>query len=214
MSRHNCLGQTVQKNSVGKWKSAGNSVRCQDVINAQGRNQPRCYSAPLLQEVLGQLWSLQLAGVLFQTLTQSKRFVWEAVLTGRKKHSPFSYLHFFSFYAFSRVLLTNCSSWFSWELWGVFPWLMSRSTSNGWSCPCRSSRLRAVLLPGHWGLWEAVSVGVVSSILRLKRLRYSLCRDFWVNDSTIRFFFLSSFSRTCLMKLPSYTGSLYKPRCE
>lgn len=112
MSGHNCLGQTVQENNVGNWKPAGNSVRCQDVINARGRNQSSCYSAPLLQEVLGQLWSLQLAGVLFQTHTQSKRFVWGAVLTRRKKHSPFSYLNFFSFYAFSRGLPNNCSSWF------------------------------------------------------------------------------------------------------
>lgn len=112
MSRHNCLGQTVQENNVGNWESAGSSVKCQDVTDAQGRNQSRWSSAPLLHKVLGQLQSLQLAGVLFQTLPQSKRFVWEAVLTRRKKHSPFSYLNFLIFYAFSRVLPNNCSSWF------------------------------------------------------------------------------------------------------
>lgn len=168
MSRHNCLGQTVQKNNVGNWKSEGNSVKCQDVINAQGGNQSRCYSAPLLQEV--QLQSLKLAGVLFQTLTQSKRFVWEAVLTRRKKHSPFSYLYFSSFYAFSRVLPNNFSSWFfSENSEESFPGLMSRSTSNVWSCPCRSSRLRAVLLPGQGRLW----------VLYTHTCLWVLCLLFW-----------------------------------
>lgn len=149
----------------------------------------RCYSAALLQEVLGQLQSLKLAGVLFQTLTQSKRFVWEAVLTRRKKHSPFNYLIFSSFYASSRVLPNNCSSWFSLRA--------QRSLSLGWwaevhqmagAVPAGAADSEQSCCLGSGGYGE-LSVGVISSVLRpyMKRLRYSLCRDFWVNDSTILF---------------------------
>lgn len=167
----------MQGNHVGNWKSAGNSVKCQDVTNAQGKNQSRCYSAPLLQEVMGQLWSLQLAGVLFQTLTQSKRGFWKAALTRRKKHSPFSYLNFFSFSTSLGCFWITAHLDFSWELRGVFPWTDEQKYMEWLELSLQKQQTQGS--PAAWAVRVMGStVCGCYSVLRLnmKRLRYALGR--------------------------------------
>lgn len=189
MSRHNCLGQTVQENNVGNWESAGNSVKCQDVTDSQGRNPSRWYSAPLLHEALGQLQSLQLAGVLFQTLPQSKRFVWEAVPT--RRNTLCSVTLIFS----SSMLLLECFQVtahldFSWELRGVFPWPDEQKCIQWLELSLQEQQTQSS--PAAWAVRVMGSCVCECYIfwfeINMKRLRYSLCRDFWVNDSTIWFF--------------------------
>lgn len=87
MSGHNRLGQTVQENNVGNWKSAGKFVRCQDVINARGGNHSGRYLAPCCKKCWGSSCNCSWTEFLSKTSCQGKDLLWGLVLTRRNKHS-------------------------------------------------------------------------------------------------------------------------------